>query len=71
MKNTVIYSILIAKSPIKCYKVADQSEQDKNPNNTNTSRYKRVEYVQFFNLHLLWHGISRISIINRLYLNYP
>ncbi|KRY20613.1 hypothetical protein T12_5605 [Trichinella patagoniensis] len=45
--------ILIAKSPIKGYKVADKSEQGKDPNNTHTSRYKRVEYVQFLNLHLL------------------
>ncbi|KRY20624.1 hypothetical protein T12_8906 [Trichinella patagoniensis] len=45
--------ILIAKSPIKGYNVADQSEQGKDPNNTHTSRYKRVEYAQFLNLHLL------------------
>ncbi|KRX16956.1 hypothetical protein T07_8901 [Trichinella nelsoni] len=32
-KIKIMKIILIAKSPIKCYKVADQSEQDKNPNN--------------------------------------
>ncbi|KRZ47800.1 hypothetical protein T02_228 [Trichinella nativa] len=53
------------KSLIKGYNI--QSEQGKDPNNTHTFRYKRVEYVQFLNLHLLV-ALNR-SNINHSWLN--